>query len=335
MIVVLGGTGIVGSRLVFHCLKRNQALRLLYRTETKKQKLIHYLLSQGISENQIELIHWIHGNLLNDNVLNQLINEKDEVYHCANFVSFDERDRKELLETNHIGTQRVVDICIEKRVSHLVYVSSIATKDTEKDQIVIDENSPWLLSQEHSSYAESKYLAELEVWRGQAEGLNTLIVSPGVILSDYNFKQSSGTLFQENARKLGFYTEGTVALIDADDVAKCILYLIGINQLGNSFILVAESLSFKEVSQIIRQELNLSKPKKLSRFWLTIFRLLYPLISTFLPFMPKFSISIWSALTSRHQYNTEKIKKVYPNSFTDIRTQLRIYTKSFQHNERV
>ncbi len=330
MTVVLGGTGIIGSSLVLHLLKDNTALTLLYRSEVKKQKLISFLLHKNVSANLLHSIQWIKGNIVNNSILEDLINPNDEVYHCANFVSFDERDRKALLEINHLGTQRIVNVCLDKGVSKLAYVSSIATKDAEKNQAVIDENNTWLLSQVHSSYAESKYLAELEVWRAYAEGLKTVIINPGVILSDYDFKQSSGKLFKQLAQKFSFYSSGLLPLVDVEDVVKCLIYLMNNELYGENYIVVERSLSYEETCSIIRKSLGRGKAHFISDSWLLILQNIYKVFSTLIPYLPQFSSAFWQSLTHRYTYDTHNIKEAYPHSFEDVRISLVSYSKSYQ-----
>ncbi|WP_449401278.1 SDR family oxidoreductase [Chryseobacterium wanjuense] len=48
---------------------------------------------------------------------------------------------------------------------------------------------------EHSAYALSKHLSEMEVWRASAEGLNVVIINPGMIIRSGNWNQSSGEIF--------------------------------------------------------------------------------------------------------------------------------------------
>jgi len=64
-----------------------------------------------------------------------------------------------------------------------------------QNQIIITEETEWNPEVLHSDYAISKYGAEMEVWRGQQEGLQVIIVNPGVIFGPGFWNQGSGTLF--------------------------------------------------------------------------------------------------------------------------------------------
>ena len=107
----------------------------------------------------------------------------EDIYHCAAIVSFDPRKKEAMLHFNPESTVNVVNQALVQDIRKLVHVSSIAalgrTGDPKKE---MDEEAEWEDSKYNSAYALSKYLAEMEVWRGMGEGLNAVIVNPGIIL---------------------------------------------------------------------------------------------------------------------------------------------------------
>ena len=90
----------------------------------------------------------------------------------------------QLLKINQEGTSHIVNLCLKNNIKKLVYVSSIAALGNDKYENEINESSPWDNSIEKTTYSYSKYVAELEVWRGSEEGLPIVIVNPGVILGN-------------------------------------------------------------------------------------------------------------------------------------------------------
>ena len=69
-----------------------------------------------------------------------------------------------------------------------MYISSISALGEEVNKLSIDENSIWNNSNEQTFYSYSKYLAELEVWRGIEEGLKAVIINPGIIMGKFNLE---------------------------------------------------------------------------------------------------------------------------------------------------
>jgi nucleoside-diphosphate-sugar epimerase len=64
----------------------------------------------------------------------------------------------------------------------------------------------------HSDYAISKYGAEMEIWRGQQEGLDVIIVNPGIIIGP-DSKNRKRPTFKEVANGLRYYTLGKGAFV--------------------------------------------------------------------------------------------------------------------------
>jgi nucleoside-diphosphate-sugar epimerase len=65
----------------------------------------------------------------------------------------------------------------------MLHVSSIsAIGRPVEPEAMIDETMHWEQTGIKTNYGQSKYLAELEVWRGIAEGLNAVIINPSLIL---------------------------------------------------------------------------------------------------------------------------------------------------------
>ncbi len=82
-----------------------------------------------------------------------------------------------------------------------MFFSSIATLGDLKDfETIVTEETEWNPEKPHSDYAISKYGAEMEIWRGQQEGLQVAILNPGVILGPGFWEQGSGRNFFEDSK---------------------------------------------------------------------------------------------------------------------------------------
>ena len=123
-----------------------------------------------------------------------VIHSVENVYHCAARVSFSEKDLKIVSETNVQGTANIVNAALEAGVKKICHVSSIAVLG--RDEIINDETL-WDTKEMHSAYAKSKYESELEIWRGIAEGLDSVIVRPSVIVGPWKPNSGIGDLFQK------------------------------------------------------------------------------------------------------------------------------------------
>ena len=103
------------------------------------------------------------------------------------------------MDINVQGTRNVVNACLANGVKRIVHVSSVAALAAQKGQTTVTEENKWVENQHQTVYAKSKYLSELEIFRGQEEGISSVIVSPSAILADANWDNSSAQIFKNTS----------------------------------------------------------------------------------------------------------------------------------------
>ncbi|EGV42206.1 NAD-dependent epimerase/dehydratase family protein [Bizionia argentinensis JUB59] len=269
MILVTGGTGLVGSHLLYQLVYANKSVRAIYRTE-EKQDVVKRVFSY-YSDDFLTLfnkIEWVEADLLNIPKLSDAFKNVDYVYHCAAMVSFAPNDYHKLRKTNIEGTTNIVNLSISNHIKKLCYVSSVAAiGENIKNEPSNEENS-WNKEKDNSVYAITKYGAEIEVWRGTQEGLDAVIVNPGVILGPGLWNQGTGEIFKQVKGGLPFYTKGHVACIDVFDVVKIMIDLLESPIKNDRFILVADHVSYKEFLGMIAKNLNAKAPYIEAKSWL-------------------------------------------------------------------
>ena len=273
MILVTGATGLVGSHLVLHLAEKGLKASAIYRNEISIQKTKD-LFKMYNKEHLFTLITWIPANINDIPSLEIAFKNIEYVYHCAAKISFDSRDEEQLRKTNIEGTANIVNFCLAKNIRKLCYVSSIAALgDLPVHQQITNEKTEWNPELPHSDYAISKYGAEMEVWRGQQEGLKITIVNPGVILGaipkTWNREEGSFKIICKVAKGLNYYTLGTTGFVGVNDVASCMTQLMEKNSKGGRYILVSENLSYQAITTLIAEKLNAPRPKKLATKWMT------------------------------------------------------------------
>lgn len=273
MILVTGATGLVGSYLVMHLLENNENVRAMYRNPIgiEKTKSLFKLFGK---EPLFEKIEWIQADILDIPSLEGAFINVDYVYHCAAFISFDPKDEPVLRKTNIEGTANIVNFCLEYNVKKLCYVSSIAALgDLKEHETVLDEAIEWNPEKFHSDYAISKFGAEIEIFRGQQEGLQTVIVNPGVILGCVpnleEWPTGSGAIFLKIKKGLPFYTQGSTGFVAVDDVVAIMFQLMKSDINGERFIVVAENVTFKNLIFTISDALKVKRPTLFIKPWVT------------------------------------------------------------------
>ncbi|WP_336129661.1 NAD-dependent epimerase/dehydratase family protein [Mesoflavibacter sp. CH_XMU1422-2] len=268
MILVTGGTGLVGAHLLFHLLNENQPIRAIYRNEKKfdtVKRIFGYYTNNA--DTLFDTIEWVKADLNNIPQLTEAFKDITHVYHCAAFVSF-EPDKFNLLQkTNIKGTANIVNFCIDHKVEKLCYVSSIAALGASLNK-AITEDTEWNNEIDNSVYAITKYGAELEVWRGTQEGLDAVIVNPGVIIGPGVWRYGSGSLIKMIYNGLKYYTTGSTGYVDVNDVVKAMIQLVKSDVKNERYILVSENLSFKDFFTKTANYLGVKPPQKEAKPWL-------------------------------------------------------------------
>ena len=246
------------------------------------------------------------------------------VYHCAALISFDPKDEDALRKTNIEGTANMVNFSIARNIKKFCFVSSIAALgDLAAHETYITEETDWNPEKPHSDYAISKYGAEMEVWRGLQEGLDVIIINPGVILAPIAvakiFNQGSTELYSRVANGLSFYTLGSTGFITANDVVKIGFELMKSNIKNERFTLIAENIIFKDILNTIAEALNAKRPTIHATPLFMNFLWTANWISSIL-FFQKRSITKATAKASysTNLYSNEKIKTALGTVFYDV-----------------
>lgn len=269
MILVTGGTGLVGAHLLLHLLQENEAVRAIYRTKSSVEKTKDLFRL----ENQLDLfdkIEWMEADITDIPALEKAFENVNQVYHCAALISFDTHDEEKLRKTNIEGTANVVNCCIDFNVKKICHVSSIAALgDVKEGETVITEETDWNPEKNHGDYALTKYGAETEVWRGSQEGLEVVIVNPGVIFGKGFGTAGSGLLLQKIQNGFPFYTKGSTGITSVDDVVAIMTQLMKSPISGERFTIVSENIILQDLLNAIADAMQKKRPYIYARPYMT------------------------------------------------------------------
>jgi dihydroflavonol-4-reductase len=331
MNLITGATGLVGAHVALQLLQQGKSVVAIKREGSdlsKTKKLFSYYTSDF--EQLFNQIKWVDADISDIYAILDALEGVDAVYHCAGFVSFNHKQKKQIHAINTVGTAHVVNACLEKGNVKLCYVSSIATLQNPDITKNIDESVYWKSSPSASDYAISKYNGEREVWRGMEEGLNAVIVNPGIILGPGFWYQSSGKLIDTCYKGNPFYTEGSSATIDAKDVAACMIQLTEQHHFGKRFVLIENNYSFKEILSETHKALgkrepymNAGKGLLMLAKWMDSFRCM---ISGKEPIITKETIT---AALEKNTFSNTRIKQALNFNFTPLQETLKFVSTAF------
>lgn len=268
MILVTGGTGLLGSHLLWQLVQEEVSVKAIYRSEeTLKEVKTIFSYYTDKASSYVDKITWVKADITDVPSLEEAFVGVSHVYHMAALISFNPAAWDSLKKINVEGTANIVNLCIANNIEKLCYASSIAAVGKSLDDSAITEQNEWL-ENETSVYALSKHLAEMEVWRGSQEGLKVVIVNPGIILGPGNWDHGSLRLFKNVAKGLRAYFPGGTGFVSVNDVASIMTQLMISDIYNERYIAISENLSFQKLFAMIGTSFGVRVPKKEIPFWL-------------------------------------------------------------------
>lgn len=307
-VFITGATGFIGSHIARRYLADGYSVSALKRADS----------SYGMLTDVADQITWYEGDVLDIPSLEQAIKPGIDVVHAAAIVSFEPKGRDQMERINVEGTANVVNVCLNVGIRKLGFISSVAAVgrpvpkgNTKNEPVVVDENYKWEESPNNSNYAKTKYRAELEVWRGVAEGLNVAIVNPSIVLGTGDWNRSSLQLIKYVMDEKPFYPAGLANYVDVLDVVDAMVRLMQSSISSQRFILNGGTIPYRSLLEQIANALKKRPPTM--RVPPALTRLLWPLEAIrawVLGKTPLITRETARSASSSYQYDGHKIEQV-------------------------
>lgn len=320
MVIVTGATGLLGSHLLLDLVKKHDQIVAGYQTQKKIERVQSLFKSiyPDTHEKYWAKIEWKEMDILSIDDLEDIIEPNSDVYHCAALVSFQRSDFSKLMKINREGTANVVNVCLDRGIRKLCYVSSTAAVGGGQEGI-LTEKSKWKKSKKTSAYSISKYSAEKEVWRGIEEGLKAVMVNPSVILGAGNWNDSSLTIFKQVNKGLRFYPKGANATVDARDVSEIMIRLMQSEIQAERYLCIGSNQSFKDLLTTIALGMKKNPPKiAVSSSFLSFVGSIFQLITFISGFRFPLSKETINSSIGVTEYDASKIKQELTFNFRSL-----------------
>jgi dihydroflavonol-4-reductase len=319
MILITGASGFVGQHLVRQLAGQGKRVRALYNSHPPSESL------------KLPGVEWVQCDLLDVYAVEEVMQGVDDIYHCAAIVSFHPSEKERMLHFNVESTVNIVNIALEFNVRKLVYVSSVAALGRSEVLKEITEEEQWEESRYNSRYALSKHTAELEVWRGVAEGLQAVIVNPGIILGEGNWEEGSARLMKVVYKEFPFYTAGINGWVDVKDVVNAMTLLMDSEVSAERFILSAGNYPYREVFTMMAGQLGRKPPSMRATPFMTGLVWRWNSLKTAI-FGETGSITKETARSAQKQtfYNNQKLFRFFPGfEYTPLEETIRRMAAAF------
>src|SRR5436190_22388574 len=249
MILVTGGAGLLGTELITQLLAQGKPVRAIYH-------------KTPLAEFGSPLLQQLQCDILDVIGLEEAMKGIEQVYHCAAIVTFNPKHKAEMFKINIDGTTNVVNAALDAGVKKLVHVSSVSALGRIRENELVNETMNWSEETSNSNYGQSKYLAEMQVWRGIGEGLDAVMVNPVIILGPGDWNSSSSKIFKTVYDEFPWYSGGVSGFVDVRDVAAAMIQLMNSNITAERFILCAENMPYRELFTLIAKSFGKRPPHK-------------------------------------------------------------------------
>ncbi len=265
-LLVTGATGFIGYYLAHALAAQGRSFRALVRESSDTTYL------RELSD----YCTLVRGDLSDPDSLLEALEGVDTIVHAAALVSYQAGDEERLLHVNGEGTANLVNMMLEAATPRLVYLSSVAALNRVDGGPVTKLSDRWPATEPNTAYARSKFAAEREVWRGQAEGLSVSVLYPATVLGAGDWRGTNTPALWHRAAEGGrIYPGGAGGFVDVRDVAIAVLTAVDRRQDRERFLLSAANLTWRELLTAIAESIDAPRPSYGMPAWQSA--LLWPL----------------------------------------------------------
>jgi dihydroflavonol-4-reductase len=248
--LVTGATGFIGSHIARKLVQRGEKVRILLRKTSK---------TSNIEDIDAERVY---GDVLDINSVKEALKGCDTVFHTAGFVSYRKADYKKMEEINVNGTINVLSAALEAGVKKAIYTSSVAAIGVDPNGGIANEETPFTLEHLGIQYLNTKHYAEREATKFYKKGLPVVIVNPSIVVGPGDiYLSSDGFVLWYCKRKFPGYMDGTLNLVDVEDVAEGHILAAEKGRIGERYILGNRNLSVKELFELLEKVTGIPSPK--------------------------------------------------------------------------
>ena len=267
--VVTGGTGFVGQHLIAQLRDLGWRVVALHRPGGNAD----HLVALG-AEPREAVLHDA------DSVSAAMPEGPDAVFHVAGNTSMWKRGNEEQYRDNVLGTRSMVAAALARKAGRFIHTSSISAWGIQS--CPIDEQTPSNAEHDWINYNRTKFLAEREVRRGIASGLDAVILNPCGIIGAGDRHNWAQMIMLIDQGKLPGVPPGAGSFCHVNEVARAHINAWEKGRSGANYILAGVEASFLELARTIGYLLGRRAPRRpIPKLLIRLAGHVYPLFSIF------------------------------------------------------
>ncbi len=259
-VLVTGSTGFIGAQLCRALVERGHSVRAFHRANSP-QKLL-----EGLP------VEHVIGDLTQPQTLKPALQGVEVLFHAAALLgNVNARDRAARMYAVTVeGTRSLFEAALESGVRRVVHTSSVAALGVPdliggtrgSPSSCMDESHTWNYHPQGWPYGYSKYLAELEVQKAVARGLDVVTVNPGVVFGAGDiYRQNNSIVMQVARERVPFLPEGGLNAVHIEDVVEGHLAALERGRKGERYILGGENLTHVDLIRRIAKVAGVAAPR--------------------------------------------------------------------------
>lgn len=254
-ILVTGSTGFLGSNLCRALVEAGHEVRAFHRTTSSLRGL------EGVN------VEHALGDLAQPKTLEIAMQGMEAVFHCAGLLD-SAGDAGRMYAVTVDGTRAVLDAARNAGIRRLVYTSSVASLGVPEkgpqgyEPALLDENHTWNLPPSRWVYAYAKVLAEIEVQKAVAAGMDAVIVNPSFVIGAGDvYRGSSRVLETAAAGRIPTSVPGGMNIVHIADVVEGHILALERGRTGERYILGGNNMTHTSFFTLCAELAGVAPPR--------------------------------------------------------------------------
>jgi dihydroflavonol-4-reductase len=254
-ILVTGATGFIGNALVRRLLARGEHVKGFVRAGADLRPL------EGLPADRFQLAF---GDITVEHTVFRALASCSQLFHVAGAYDYRTKSKKHVLDSGALGTRETLGAARRRGIENIVVTSSCAVLGTTSTPEPMDETHPFNLK-DPEPYIQAKVEADAAVEELVAAGMPIVRVMPSGVFGPGDWKPTPNGLgileYMKFSPSLSVpVSEGGISVVDVDDVVEGHIRAMEVGEVGESYILGGENLTYSDFFRILADLTGLAEP---------------------------------------------------------------------------